>query len=245
MNITAHVFALYYPFLHEYQKENSLSLRDADVIHRITRVLRLTEGDTLILFDRSMHAEFIITTITRHTITGALKTKHKNKSWRYSITFFLPILKRESLAMAVYNLVEAGVQEIQLIYTQKTQRTFGGIKEKERLERVVIAAAEQSKNFLFPQLKDPISFLDAIKTVHNTSAYVGDPAGKPVIDILADKERLVDHCALFVGPEGDFSPDEWVLLKKSNMVHVQLTPTILRAEMAAFYLAALFRSMSQ
>jgi 16S rRNA (uracil1498-N3)-methyltransferase len=242
MNNDTHIFALYCPLFHEYQK-GSLVLDDADLVHRITRILRLGIGDTFILFDRSMHGQLTIANITRQSVTSTLHTKHTNKPWQCSITFFLPVLKKEALAAAVYSLVEAGVQDIQLLSTQKIQRKFGGDKERQRLERIILAAAEQSKNFIFPTIKDPMPLPEALALLANTTAYVGNPSGKPVVNIFKDTHQIPERAALFVGPEGGFTATEWALFEKANIISLQLTPTILRAEMAAFCLAAFFRSI--
>lgn len=239
MKNTHHIFALYYPALHIPKQEKEIILNDADLVHRLTRVLRLTIGDHFFVFDRFINAQLIIKKIDRHTVICQMKEIKDNTKWQPSIIFLLPILKREALNAAVYSLVEAGVNEIQLIQTEKGQRKFGITKEMKRLERIIIAAAEQSKNFAFPQLKEPVSFMQALKSVHSM-CYVGDPAGQSAIAYLCKQE--IPQCTLIVGPEGDFSTKEKMALKKKEVIPLQLTPTILRAESAVFYLASLFRS---
>jgi 16S rRNA (uracil1498-N3)-methyltransferase len=206
-------------------------------------VLRLSKEDTVILFNRSLHVQMVIAHVTSNKIEGTIAVKKENEPWQQTITFFLPILKKESLSTAVYSLVEAGVQEIQLLKTAKVQRSFGGAKEVERLERVIIAAAEQSKNFVFPVIKEPISLEQAIGMMQQSKAYVGQAAGAPIMSIMPDQITSLSHCSLLIGPEGDFTSHEWALIKQSNIVSVQLTPTILRAETAAFCLAAICRSI--
>ena len=48
---------------------------------------------------------------------------------------------------------------------------------------------------------------------------------------------------LAVGPEADFSASEQKLLRENGFEPIELGPTILRAETAAFYLFASFRSV--
>ena len=239
--INTHLFALYY-LGKKITHHNLLVITDTDLIHRMHRVLRLEVGDTCILFDRTTWMEVTLTALARATITCTVIAQHDIKPWYPKIRFLLPVLKREALATAIYNLVEAGVQEIQLIQPQKVHRTFGGTKELERLERIAIAAAEQSKNFAVPDIKEPISWEEALILLQKTTSYVGDPTGIPIFDSLGERRKLPDLCTLLVGPEGDFTPREYAELKEAHVISLQLTPTILRAEMAAFYLAALFRS---
>lgn len=238
----SHVFALYYAIDKKTVHDNRLRITSTELIHRMHRVLRLAIGDTCILFDRYAWAEVTIVAVDRTSILCTIIAWHDTKAWHPKITFLLPLLKRESLGDALYNLVQAGVQEIQLIETEKTHHTFGA-KEMERFERIIIAAAEQSKNFAFPNLKAPISWSDALLLMQKTTSYVGDPLGKPIIDTVCKFQIRPDHCLLLVGPEGDFTTQEWEQLTAAHVVPLQLTPTILKAETAAFYLAALFRSL--
>ncbi len=242
--INTHTFALYYP-LPSLTEEKTIVITDTDLLHRISRILRLTVGDRCILFDRTRWIEMAIMASTRTAMKGTIITTHEIQPWRPAIRFLLPLLKREALVTAIYNLVQAGVQEIQLLETAKVHHTFGGTKELERLERVAIAAAEQSKNFAFPSLKGPLSWRETLELLRSTTSYVGDCAGIPLKSVLAGLEqRSADSYTLLVGPEGDFTPEEYRGLKESGVQPVQLTPTILKAETAAFYLAALFRSLS-
>ncbi len=112
----------------------------------------------------------------------------------------------------------------------------------ERLERVAIAAAEQSKNFALPIIQLPIAWQESLARLQQHTSYVGDPQGIPSALFFKEKQHRVDAYNLIIGPEGDFTPDEYKQLKDGGVIALQLTPTILRAEMAAFYIAALVRS---
>lgn len=232
-----HLFALYYQATSTYNAQ--FVITDDQLVHRISRVLRLAQGDACIFFDRTSWISCTITQITRTTVAGTINAKHTVQSWHPKITFFLPVLKRDALATAVYDLVQAGVQEIQLLRTQKAQHAFG-TQELQRLERIIIAAAEQSKNFAFPAIQEPISWSQALLLLQKNRSYVGDPTGMPIFTALGTERHNAYN--LLVGPEGDFTLEESAQLQKAGVMPVRLTPTILKAETAAFYLAALWRS---
>jgi 16S rRNA (uracil1498-N3)-methyltransferase len=238
-----HLFALYYLRLsHELYNERVV-IHDAALIHRITRVLRLRAEDRCILFDRVLAVECTITAIERHQVTATIIRRSVTQPVAQKITFFLPFLKREALTTAVYDLVQAGVQEIRLMHTAKSAHLAGDTHDMlDRLERVIIAAAEQSKNFAFPTCMPPISFAQTIELLAQAPSYVGDPGGTPFFQLFAREQVPAPAYALVVGPEGGFTPQEQEELAKTPIVPVQLTPTILKAETAAFYLAALMRS---
>ncbi len=165
----------------------------------------------------------------------------KNKQYTPTISFLLPVLKRDALAQAVDYLVETGVNELQLMLTEKGQR-WGGEIERERLERICIAAAEQLKNFAFPLIKEPISLADALQAAPSDAfGFYGNPEGDHFREISGDimPERLILTC----GPEADFSSAEKLQLQAASFQALRLTPTILRAETAALGLSLLFRTV--
>ncbi len=164
-----HIFSFYIDrlsFLLSSVEIGSLAvLKDKNVYHRIIRVLRLHSGDSCILFDSIIHVHFLIQKlVNKQEIYGVIKQKKYNKILQPHITSILPLLKRDDIETALYSLVEMGVNRIQLMITNKVQRKWGGKKEKEHLQKVIVAAAEQSKNFSIPLLHPPQSFEQVIAT---------------------------------------------------------------------------------
>ncbi len=107
-----------------------------------------------------------------------------------------------------------------------------------------IAAAEQSKNFAFPELYAPIGLEQALEQFC-TSAFciVADPEGHPARDVLKDlDDATCEQIVLTVGPEAAYCNDELAVLKKHTFHFMRLTPTILRARQAAALLAGIIRS---
>src|SRR6516162_4469529 len=126
-----HLFSLYYPALRN--QKGSWILTDELLIHRIVRVLRFETRDEFILFNEEMNATVKIASIEKHSVTVDTINEKKNYEFKPHISALIPILKRESLEEAIYNAVECGTNEIQLIITEKNQRAWGGSKELERL----------------------------------------------------------------------------------------------------------------
>ncbi len=237
-----HEFALYYEAaFKDLGPVDEILIDDKDLIHRITRVLRIKKGEQLILFNREWHALLRITDVDRKSISLQVISVEKNKHYSPTITFLLPVLKRDALAQAVYSVVETGVNELQLMQTEKVQRKWGGEKERERLERICIAAAEQSKNFAFPLIKEPITLADALQAVPpDAFCFYGNPEGNHFREING---ITPDHFVLTCGPEADFTSTEKVQLQAASFQALHLTPTILRAETAALCLSSVFRTV--
>lgn len=229
-----HIFALYYPEL--FNKVGTITITDKALVDRMSKVLRLQINQTCILFNRIIYASFVITQITAKTITGTIKDIHNTIALKPYITLLLPLLKRDALETAIYGAVEAGVSEIQLVFTQKVQRKWGGHKELERLQRIVVAAAEQSKWYQFPEVHEPLTLEAVLNKYQDKKLFFADPEGTTI-------EKITSDCAILVGPEGDLTEQEKMVLQKYSVNFFKLTPTILRACQAAIISVALFRTI--
>lgn len=239
MKDTRHKFALYVFDLstHVRSVPASLVIDDDAVRHRIGTVLHIQEGESLVLFDRHMHATAVVKSITKKAVTFDVVSMQSHVHYTPEIRVALPLLKREALEMALYGLVEAGASKIQLIETAKSERLKTDAFD--RLERVMIAAAEQSKNFSFPSLERPISFdvcLSLLSSTHVPCIFF-DPQGQPLYEVI-DRYRKEKISCLWcmVGPEGDLTTQEKAKLREACeglVTFCALTPTILRAWNAA------------
>ena len=86
-----------------------------------------------------------------------------------------------------------------------------------------------------------MSFRESLALAAETTCFVGALVEPPARPILAEFELRRGECAakkggvsVFVGPEGDFTPEE--LSRLLEVAHpVSLGPTVLRAETAAIF----------
>lgn len=241
-NTRAHQFALWHGTLSSEKIVNGQQYKviHKDLITRITSVLRLRVGETFILFDRACHVFLKISSLESKCIVTIVSSIDSNAHYTPCITALLPVLKKDDLSTAVYDLTAVGVSVIQLILTDTVQRVWGGQQEYERLERVMIAAAEQSKNFSVPILREPVPLVSEI--MQYKTLLWGDPFGTPFQLAMANLPVSLEQCAVLVGPESDFTFSEREALKRAGCIGCSLTPTILRAHLALTIMAASMRS---
>ena len=227
-----HEFALYYENLKAARSGDTITLVDTPLIGRILNVLRLRVDDTVILFDHECHIKTYIELLEKKKIVCKILSTAQNKPLDPKISIALPILKRDAFEQAIYNITELGGTEIQLLETKKTQRKWGGDKEFERLKRISVAAAEQSKNFCMPPIHEPISLEQLLQQQDGTVVFC-DMIGSPISDLF-DRQSIkqTDKLTIIIGPEGDFTPEEKELLKADGIQSYKLTPTVLRAVQA-------------
>lgn len=245
-----HEFSLYWPDTVKqcgYLQCGALFYLDDDMLyHRLIRVLRLEPGAPIILFDQQMYvrAEFLGPQ-GRNTMTFKLLEKQESIALKPAITFFLPLLKRDALEQAMYSLVELGVTTIQLMHTQKVQRAWGGQRELDRLHTIMIAAAEQAKQYHIPTLLEPKPFEACVQHMDAAETrFFFDPQGDNLLPVL---QRLYANAPqgihLMIGPEGDLTASEKEQLIEHKVQFLSLSPTILRAQQAVAVSMGIFRSL--
>ena len=245
-----HEFALYKEFLSLLvQKKKSgdgLAITDETLVHRMMHVLRLQSDDTCIFFDKDMYITAMIDAfVGKKQVHITIHSIHPTTILRPHITFLLPLLKREDYETALYTLAEVGVNDIQLVFTQKTGNKWSAERDNDRAQRIIIAAAEQSKNFAYPILHTPMSLQEALKKYNNCAGKLFfDPQGKPFFDIVQMLHAHRPHeIVLLVGPEGDLTSQEKEMVRAHNFNFCALTPTILRAVQATGLAAGFIRSL--
>lgn len=245
-----HQFALYCAdlstLLAQSKNTNALVITDPVLVHRIKHVLRFQQHDECIFFDdaRSVNCKIVDLEHKSHIIC-AITSVHIHAQLKPSITVLLPLLKKEALEQALYSCVELGAHTIVLTLMQKVQRSWGGDKELSRLRNIMIAAAEQSKNFTIPTLSIPIPLEQAFKQLPaETYKVCATVNGQPLLTTMLELQKEEPKSlALLVGPEGDLTAQEYTLLEQHHFLPCSLTPTVLRSQQALAVLLGALRSL--
>ena len=212
-----------------YSKSLSLNLTDKldkSQSHYVSKVMRLKEKEVFSLFNSSGEWEAKIANITKSivefNVTKQLRQKENTKDLWLA---FSPI-KSNYFNFMIQKATELGVTKfLPIIF----ERTIVRKVNKERLEKVIIEAAEQSNRITVPSIEDPQklkSFLnndmDLIFTDLNTT--------NTKIDI---KKLTTKPTCVIIGPEGDFSEEEREeILKFSGVQPIKINENILRSETA-------------
>jgi 16S rRNA (uracil1498-N3)-methyltransferase len=241
-----HEFAVY--VAHVLPKDKKIELQDADTVRRIRSVLRLEIDDELILFDGRQQYKCRITALNKKTISLTLLSTEQSAQLSPSIAVLLPLLKREAFERMLYACVELGANVVTPIITEKSQRSWRNEHELERARAIMIAAAEQSKQFVIPEIHAPITLQEAVARYADHIKLVADPAGESLYKILTHVKDYAQagkkgSIVMTFGPEGDFTDAEKNFLKASAYQSVRLTPTVLRSQQAGALLLGIIRSV--
>ena len=200
---------------------------DKSQSHYLNKVMRVKENEIFSLFNSSGEWEAKILNISKgiveFNITKQLRQKENPKELWLA---FSPI-KSNYFNFMIQKATELGVTKfIPIIFDRTIVRKIN----KERLEKVIIEASEQSNRINVPDIEDPKSLDDFLNNNKVDLIFTDLNSENTKIDLkkVTDKPTCV-----IIGPEGDFSEEERAkILKFSGVQPLKINENILRSETA-------------
>ncbi len=217
--------------------EGNLVISEEEMIHQIWDVLKLRPGEEIVLCDgQGMEARGVIGERTERGVIVSVGAITKNEAEpAHAVALYCAVLKKENFELVCQKATEAGVTEIIPLVTERTVKQ--GLRS-DRLEKIICEAAEQSGRGVVPRLAEPMTLEAALADAKRfTEICFFDPSGKEMVI-----KGIQSDIALFIGPEGGWSPREIEVAREANIDIVSFGPRILRGETAAVvatFLAAL------
>ena len=212
--------------------KESLSLNltaklDKSQSHYVNKVMRVKVDEVFSLFNDSGEWEAKISNISKSivefNITKQLRQKENSKELWLA---FSPI-KSNYFNFMIQKATELGVTKfLPIIF----DRTIVRKVNEERLEKVIIEAAEQSNRINVPTIEKPQS-LDSFLKDSKTDLIFTDLNTK---NRKIDLDQLTSNpTCVIIGPEGDFSEEEREKILKFRRVQpIKINDNILRSETA-------------
>ena len=206
---------------------------DGAQAHYLGNVMRLGEGDQLLLFDGSSGEWLgkIVAARKRRLVISVEQCTREAERIPDVWLAFAPV-KRTQVDWLVEKATELGVARLIPVVTQ---RTVVERVKLERLEAIAIEAAEQCGRTRLPEIVAPVPLgklleqRDAARQLY----FADENGGEPVASAFTPGPAMI-----LTGPEGGFTDEERAAVRAAqNSVALSLGPRILRAETAA--LAAL------
>ena len=212
--------------------KESLSLNltaklDKSQSHYVNKVMRIKVGEVFSLFNSSGEWESKILTISKSivefNITKQLRQKENTKELWLA---FSPI-KSNYFNFMIQKATELGVTKfLPIIFDRTIVRKIN----KERLEKVIIEAAEQSNRINVPSIENPQSLKSLLNNEKKDLIFT---------DLNSENEKLdfnkLTHnpTCVIIGPEGDFSEEErGEILAFKGVQPIKINENILRSETA-------------
>ena len=214
-------------FFKESLSLNLTSKLDKPQSHYATKVMRIKIGETFTLFNSSGEWEAKILSITKSivefNITKQLRQKESSKELWLA---FSPI-KSNYFNFMIQKATELGVTKfLPIIFDRTVVRKIN----KERLEKVIIEAAEQSNRINVPSIEDLQSLKGFLSNEKIDLIFTDLNSQNKKIDL----EKLTSNpTCVIIGPEGDFSEKEREqILASKGVQSIKINENILRSETA-------------
>ncbi len=217
--------------------QDRLDIRDAEILKQARNVLRLKKGDSIILADGKL-SEAVVRIAESDKKFLKVETlenyMNKNEPERHGI-LYCSILKRENFEWVVQKATEVGVKKIVPVISSRTVKL--GFK-KDRLEKIIREASEQSGRGILPELRNPVNFGEAVKDAGENDLNLFFEIDSDLMDPAELREMKSKKIGIFIGPEGGWSPEEKKIVEKKvkenkNFKLRGLGKLTLRAETAA------------
>ena len=212
--------------------KESLSLNltaklDKSQSHYVNKVMRIKVGEVFSLFNNSGEWEAKILTISKSIVEFNITKQLRQKENVKELWLAFSPIKSNYFNFMIQKATELGVTKfIPIIFDRTIVRKIN----KERLEKVIIEAAEQSNRINVPSIEEPQSLKDFLSNEKMDLIFTDLNSQNKKIDL--DKLTNNPTCVI-IGPEGDFSEEEREkILSFKGVQPIKINENILRSETA-------------
>ena len=199
---------------------------DKSQSHYISKVMRVKKNEVFSLFNSTGEWEAKILSIKKNIVEFNITKQLRQKEFIKELWLAFSPIKSNYLNFMIQKATELGVTKfLPIIF----ERTIVRKINKERLEKVIVEAAEQSNRINIPIIVKPQTLKDFLKNDINLIFTDLNSTNREVnTDVLTNKPTCV-----IVGPEGDFSDKEREeILKYNGVQSIKINENILRSETA-------------
>ncbi len=239
----------YLPSLDENQQASQYQL-EGEEAHHALKVMRLRTGDQVEVFNGrgSVATARISATDSNKSLWIDIEHFLAPQKPLPQITLALAIPKGGNMELIVQKAVELGVSRIIPLISD---RCIVRLKEKEarakqeKWQRTALEACKQCKATHVPLIEPVQALASFLKQESAGSARICCallPHAKPLRELLeAHRAAPTSDITILIGPEGDFSPQEYVDIESAAYQPASLGQLILRVETAVFMAIAAAR----
>lgn len=225
-----------------------LILNEAEAKHARS-VLRIREGDRIIVLNGEGKEILCETQEVRNNfIKLSVIQENRIPFIDFEITLYQAITKGKTMDMIIQKATELGVNRIVPVLSDRSVPDWDKTKSVAKVEKwktVCIESIKQCGSAWIPKLELPMKINEAINDSNSSDisliATLQSDAKHPRIHIDSfhlEKGHKLSKIAIWVGPEGDYTPAEINTIRRSALP-ISLGPLVLRSETAAIYCLAI------
>lgn len=196
------------------------------------RVLRLTEGDEILLTDgKGMFYKAAISRAhPKHCEVDILESWQQPALWNFQLHIAVaPTKNMDRMEWFAEKATEIGIDAITCLNCRFSER-----KEVKpaRLEKILVSAMKQSQKATLPVLTGMTDFRTFVTQPFDGRKFIAhcEEGDKKLLKQLYQPG---ENALVLIGPEGDFSPEEIELALKNGFLPISLGESRLRTETAA------------
>ena len=195
--------------------------------HYLSKVMRVKENEPFSLFNSNGEWEAKVLSISKSIIEFKITKQVRQKEIIKELWLAFSPIKSNYQNFMIQKATELGVTKfLPIIFDRTVVRKIN----KERLEKIVIEASEQSNRINVPIIEESQKLNNFLKT-NSIDLILTDLNSN---NNKIDKSKLTDKpVCIIIGPEGDFSEDErQEILAFKGVQPIKINENILRSETA-------------
>ena len=207
----------------------------AEEANHAIKVLRLKEGDELMLMDGkgSFYRAEVTLVSNHHCMYRIVERQPQQPQWEGHVHLAIaPTKMNDRIEWMAEKATEVGIDELSFLNCQFSERRN---LKTERIKKIVVAAVKQSHKAWMPVVNELEPFRQFISRQSSGHRYIAHCYNEvPRVNRFDELCRLdaSEDALVLVGPEGDFSIDEVRYAVSQGFVSVDLGKSRLRTETA-------------
>ena len=214
-------------FFSETLSTNMSGKLDKSQSHYVNKVMRVKENEVFSLFNSSGEWEAKILDISKNIVEFNITKQLRQKETTKELWLAFSPIKSNYFNFMIQKATELGVTKfLPIVFDRTIVRKIN----KERLEKVIIEAAEQSNRINVPSIEEPKSLNSFLKNSKMDLIFTDLNTSNTKIDL---NQLTSNPTCVIIGPEGDFSEVERQEILEFNGVQaIKINENILRSETA-------------
>ena len=214
-------------FFSETLSTNMSGKLDKSQSHYVNKVMRVKENEVFSLFNSSGEWEAKILSISKNIVEFNINKQLRQKETTKELWLAFSPIKSNYFNFMIQKATELGVTKfLPIVFDRTIVRKIN----KERLEKVIIEAAEQSNRINVPSIEEPQSLNSFLKNSKIDLIFTDLNTSNTKIDL---NQLTSNPTCVIIGPEGDFSEVERQEILRFNGVQaIKINENILRSETA-------------
>ena len=214
-------------FFSETLSTNMSGKLDKSQSHYVNKVMRVKENEVFSLFNSSGEWEAKILSISKNIVEFNITKQLRQKETTKELWLAFSPIKSNYFNFMIQKATELGVTKfLPIVFDRTIVRKIN----KERLEKVIIEAAEQSNRINVPSIEESQSLDSFLKNSKMDLIFTDLNTSNTKIDL---NQLTSNPTCVIIGPEGDFSEVERQEIIEFNGVQaIKINENILRSETA-------------